>query len=73
MLSTTSLSTTSRTPAIQIPDDATMLEVAQLAADAGVVMVERAGRTCFCGRANIPEGWHIVGLGGQRQPAQVAA
>jgi uncharacterized protein YbdZ (MbtH family) len=58
---------------VQIPDDATMVEVAQLAAAANVVMIERAGYTCFCGRANIPEGWHIVGLGGQRQPAQVAA
>jgi len=59
--------------AIQIPDDATMLEVAQLAAAANVVMIERAGRTCFCGRANVPEGWHLVGIGGQRPPAQVQA
>ena len=73
MLSTTHLSTTSRNPAIHIPDDATMLEVAQLAAAANVVMIERAGRTCFCGRANVPEGWHLVGIGGQRTPAQVAA
>ena len=65
MLSTTHLSTTNRNPAVRIPDDATMLEVAQLAADAGQIN--------WCGRSNIPLGWHLVGIGGQRTPAQVAA
>lgn len=58
---------------IQIPDDATMLEVAQLAAAANVVMIERGGHIAYVGRNNVPEGWHLVGIGGKRQPAQVPA
>jgi hypothetical protein len=42
-------------------DDATFLEVVQLAAKANVAVVERGGRCAFCSVENIPAGWHRVG------------
>ncbi len=45
-----------------IPDDETMLEVAEHAAAANVVMVERRGQIGWVGRHNVPPGWHVVGL-----------
>lgn len=42
-------------------DDATFLEVVQLAAQSGVAVIERGGRCAFCNAAHIPAGWHRVG------------
>lgn len=47
---------------IIMPDDATMLEVAEIAAAANVVLVERAGRMAWCGAAQVPAGWHRCGV-----------
>ena len=44
------------------PSEATMLEIASLAADKGIVLVERAGVTALCSQAHIPEGWHRAGV-----------
>jgi hypothetical protein len=46
--------------AIIMPDDTTMLEVAEIAAAANVVLVERGGRMAWCGAANVPDGWHQI-------------
>jgi hypothetical protein len=43
-------------------DDSTLHEVAELAAGAGVVLVERGGQMALCGAANVPAGWHRVGV-----------
>ncbi len=44
------------------PGDATLLEIAALAARSGVVLVERGGKTALCGEKAIPEGWHRLAV-----------
>lgn len=45
-----------------MPDDATLIEVAELAAAANVVLIERGGHTAWCARTHIPDGWHRCGM-----------
>lgn len=45
------------------PDERTLLEIAQLAAKSGVVLVERGGITALCGRDNVPPDWHVMAVG----------
>lgn len=42
------------------PGEQTLLEIAELAARSGVLLVERGGVTALCGKANIPPGWHVA-------------